>query len=92
MKDEQVVSIAFIQETKNELAKIMLESYDKGVRDAKSVFVNAFRKSVYYAILAEREECAKLCDKYAKLNQESEALFHQCSNEIRTRDQDERTH
>ena len=44
--------------THEELTKLLMESYDKGVEDAMQAALEGMQK----AILLEREACAKLCD------------------------------
>jgi hypothetical protein len=43
---------------KEELTKLLMESYDKGVEDAMQAALEGMQK----AVLLEREECAKVCD------------------------------
>ena len=43
---------------KEELTKLLMESYDRGLADASQAAVVAIEK----AMLLEREACAKLCD------------------------------
>lgn len=45
---------------KEELTKLLMESYDRGIKDTKQEALTALEK----AVLAEREACAKLCDEY----------------------------
>jgi hypothetical protein len=45
-----------------ELTKLLVESYDRGVNDAKQEALIALEKVVAVAVAAEREACAKVCD------------------------------
>jgi hypothetical protein len=46
---------------KEELTKLLMESYDKGVEDAMQAALEGMQK----AVLLEREACAKVADEYA---------------------------
>jgi hypothetical protein len=46
---------------KEELTKLLMESYDKGVEDAMQAALEGMQK----AVLLEREACAKVADYYA---------------------------
>lgn len=41
---------------------VAIESYDKGVEDAKQEAIIALEKTVAVMVAAEREACAKLCE------------------------------
>jgi len=47
---------------KEELTKLLMESYDRGVEDAKQAAI----ESLAQVVALEREACAKLCDDKAK--------------------------
>ena len=69
---------------RDKLVALLMESYDRGVADTKEVAIQA----VSEAVAAEREACAKLCDKYAEANQESDIMctaFDHCAKAIRAR-------
>jgi hypothetical protein len=46
--------------TKEELIKLLMESYDRGVNDAKQEALIALEKVVAVAVSKEREACAEL--------------------------------
>jgi ribosomal 50S subunit-associated protein YjgA (DUF615 family) len=47
---------------KEELIKLLMESYDRGVKDAKQEALTALEKVVAVMVADEREECAKVAD------------------------------
>ena len=47
---------------KEELTKLIMESYDRGVKDASQEALAALEKVVAVMVAAEREECAKILD------------------------------
>jgi hypothetical protein len=47
---------------KEELIKLLMESYDRGVKDAKQEALTALDKVVAVMVADEREECAKILD------------------------------
>ena len=47
---------------KEEMTKLLIESYNKGVEDAKQEAIAALEKTVAVMVAAEREACAKVCD------------------------------
>jgi len=47
---------------KEELTKLLTDSYDKGVEDAKQAAIIALEETVAVMVAQEREECAKVCD------------------------------
>jgi vacuolar-type H+-ATPase subunit H len=47
---------------KEELTKLIMESYDRGVKDAKQEALTALEKVVAVMVAYEREACAKVCD------------------------------
>ena len=47
---------------KDELTKLLMESYDRGVEDAKQEALAALEMAVAVMVAQEREECAKLCE------------------------------
>ena len=48
--------------TKEEMTKLLMESYDKGVEDVKQEAIIALEKIVAVMVAAEREACAKMFD------------------------------
>ena len=44
-----------------ELTELLMESYDRGVEDAKQEALAALELTVAVMVAAEREACAKLC-------------------------------
>ena len=48
-----------------ELTKLAVDSYDKGVNDAKQAAMEVFAIAIELARADEREECAKVADEYA---------------------------
>jgi hypothetical protein len=63
---------------KEELDKLIIESYDRGVADAKQEALVAIAQAVY----AEREACAKVCEGW------THADGDKCAEAIRARGQD----
>ncbi len=49
-------------DVKQELTKLLMDSYDRGAADAKAAALEAIEKTVALAVAAEREACAKLCE------------------------------
>ena len=47
---------------KEELIKLLMESYDRGVKDAKQEALTALEKVVAVMVADEREACAKLAE------------------------------
>jgi len=47
---------------KEELTKLLMESYDRGVKDAKQEALAALEKVVAVMVANEREACAKICE------------------------------
>ena len=47
---------------KEELTKLLIDSYDKGVEDVKQEAIIALEKTVAVMVAAEREACAKVAD------------------------------
>lgn len=47
---------------REDLTKLLMESYDRGVEDSKQAAIEGIQK----AILLEREECAKVLDEMAE--------------------------
>jgi hypothetical protein len=71
---------------KEELTKLLMESYDKGVEDAMQAALEGMQK----AVLLEREACAKVCDdinaKYKWPDDVAERVASQwCADAIRAR-------
>ena len=46
-----------------EITKLLMESYDKGVEDTKQEAIIVLEKTVAVMVAAEREACAKLAEK-----------------------------
>lgn len=51
---------------REEIIKLIMESYDKGVEDTKQEAIIALEKTVAMMVAAEREACAKLVDHILK--------------------------
>jgi hypothetical protein len=71
---------------KEELTKLLMESYDRGVADAKQAAVAGIEQ----AIILEREACAKACDDRAFQFFSESPFFvemHGLANSIRARSQ-----
>jgi hypothetical protein len=47
---------------KEEMTKLLMESYDRGVEDVKQEAIVALEKTVAVMVAAEREACAKIAD------------------------------
>ncbi len=47
---------------REELMKLIMESYDRGVADTKASALEAITTAIDAAIKAEREACAKVCE------------------------------
>jgi cobalamin biosynthesis Mg chelatase CobN len=52
---------------KEELTKLLMESYDRGVADAKQEALVALEKTVAVMVAAERETCAEICRQQSNL-------------------------
>lgn len=50
------------EEMRKELTRLLMESYDAGVKDTLNAAMEATEKAVESAIAAEREACAKVCE------------------------------
>lgn len=46
---------------KEELTKLLTDSYDKGVEDAKQAAIIALEETVAVMVAQEREECVMVC-------------------------------
>jgi hypothetical protein len=70
---------------KEELTKLLMESYDRGVADAKQAAVAGIKQ----AIILEREACAKVCEDMRPTEREfDQRFFTACTlnaNAIRAR-------
>ena len=53
---------------KEELTKLLMESYDRGVADAKQAAMETFAVAINAAVRVEREALLDLVDEYAKNN------------------------
>ena len=47
---------------KEEMTKLLMESYDRGVEDVKQEAIVALEKTVAVMVAAEREACAKIAE------------------------------
>jgi hypothetical protein len=63
---------------KEELTKLLMESYDKGVEDAMQAALEGMQK----AVLLEREACAKVC---AEMHLEGDDNCGSAADAIRAR-------
>jgi len=70
---------------KEEITKLLMESYRKGVEDAMSEAVVALEKTVAVMVAAEREACAKVCEHEWSTAAERE-FGEQCAAIIRGRE------
>jgi hypothetical protein len=68
------------QEAKEQITKLIMESYDKGVADTKQAAIEA----IELAIKLEREACAKECE-HTALRMGSEWMAQHCAEAIRAR-------
>jgi hypothetical protein len=60
---------------KEEMTKLLIESYDQGVADAKQVAIAALEQTVAAARADEREACAKEADKWSKRDDDAGAFI-----------------
>ncbi len=67
--------------THEELTKLLMESYDKGVEDAMQAALEGIQK----AVLLEREACAKVCDDHATKDGFEGCYANACAESIRAR-------
>ena len=58
---------------KEELTKLLMESYDRGVKDATQEALAALEKVVAVMVANEREACAKVADHYSMHDQDTSA-------------------
>ena len=49
--------------SEEELIKLLMESYDRGLKDAKQAAMESFPIAIYEAVRIEREACAMLAEK-----------------------------
>jgi hypothetical protein len=71
---------------KEELTKLLMESYDRGVEDAKQVAI----ESLAQVVAIEREACARLCEELAAERPTTGAgklIAQECAEAIRARGQ-----
>jgi hypothetical protein len=47
---------------KEEITKLIMASYDRGVADAKQAAMETFTVAINAAVRVEREACAKVCE------------------------------
>ncbi len=59
--------------SEEELIKLLMESYDRGLKDAKQAAMETFPIAIYEAVRIEREACAKVCDRYIDSSSDHEA-------------------
>jgi uncharacterized protein YpuA (DUF1002 family) len=62
------------EEAKKELEKMLMESYDKGVADAREAAIEALEVVVKKAVEAEREACEKVCEEVMRRYKADTAL------------------
>ena len=65
------------------LTKLAVDSYDKGVNDAKQAAMEVFAIAIDLARADEREECAKVCDEFQARNVGMQPA--ECAGAIRAR-------
>ena len=70
---------------KEELTKLLMESYDRGVKDAKQEALAALEKVVAVMVANEREACAKVCESLWRIDGQHSA--DEFAAEIRARGQ-----
>ena len=70
-----------------ELIKLLMESYDRGLKDAKQAAMEAFPIAIYEAVRIEREACAKVCEENATDLSEGDwdSACINCADHIRAR-------
>ena len=78
----QNVSQGEVMNMKEELTKLLMESYDRGVADAKKAAITAIEQ----AIILEREACAEVCVGLEAQPEEFDAL-NRAAAAIRARSQ-----
>jgi hypothetical protein len=50
---------------KEEITKLIMASYDRGVADAKQAAMETFTVAINAAVRVEREACAKVCSEWS---------------------------
>jgi len=68
-----------------ELTELLMNSYDRGVKDAMQEAVVALEKTVALTVAAEREACARVCE-FEWSNAAERAFAEQCASLIRGRE------
>lgn len=58
---------------KENLGKMLVDCYDRGVYDAKQAAMEAFAVAIDAAVRVEREECAKVCEELDAWNMDDPA-------------------
>ena len=66
-----------------EITKMLMKSYDKGVADTKKAAEEAIISAVDFAIKQEREACARVCEQFEE--DMGHGIPQQCANAIRAR-------
>ena len=61
---------------KEELTKLLMESYDRGVKDTQQTAVEALRQVYALGAAAEREACAKVCEDMRPSKAEYDQRFY----------------
>lgn len=74
-----------MSELNEQLVKMLMESYDKGVADTRAAAVEALEKAIAAAIRVEREACAKVCDLVAREIDDTNGIATYCAAAIRAR-------
>ena len=69
--------------TKEELTKLLMESYDQGVKDAEQAAIAAIEQAIMQAIILEREACADIAENWNSNGMPRTGV----ANEIRKRGQ-----
>jgi hypothetical protein len=70
--------------TKEELTKLIMESYDQGVKDAQQAALATLEQLTAAVRADEREACAKECE-HTALRMGSEWMAQHCAEAIRAR-------
>lgn len=70
--------------TKDEVLKLVQEAYEKGQSDLMEACQEASVRAIEFAVAAEREACAKVCDELAARDKLSN-YYKVAANAIRAR-------
>jgi hypothetical protein len=71
---------------KEEITKLIMASYDRGVADAKQAAMETFTVAINAAVRVEREACAMLCDELADKHGWEGSYANECAISIRARE------